>query len=289
MTRGQCLCGAHRFRLEGELVLMHHCHCGYCRKSHGSAYGTVIGIDKDEIHWDARGDLISYRATEGYERLFCGHCGSPLPAASEDMPLFVPTGLLEGDFGHRAEFHMFVASKAPWYEIEDELPAFDAYPPGIDAPVSDTAENLDSATGVRGSCLCGDVRYVIDGQALVARHCHCERCRRARGAAHASNLVVDAGDFRWTAGVDSVREYKIPEARYFTQSFCGRCGSCVPRVDPERAIVVVPMGGLDDPPPSNPQEHIWVDAKAVWHDIHDDLPQHAEGPPGGSTRSTPGK
>ena len=59
MTRGQCLCGAHRFRLEGDLVFMHHCHCGFCRKSHGTAYGTVIGIDKDLMHWDAQGDVIA--------------------------------------------------------------------------------------------------------------------------------------------------------------------------------------------------------------------------------------
>jgi hypothetical protein len=286
MPLGRCLCGAHRFRIEGDLVLMHHCHCGFCRKSHGTAYATVIGADEDKIQWETRGDVISYRASKGYERTFCGNCGSPLPAAGDDMPLFLPTGLLDGDFGHRATAHIFLASKAPWFEIEDDLPAFDEYPPGHDAPSSDTRQSIDPPGGVRGSCLCGDVRYVIDGPALVARHCHCQRCRRARGAAHASNLVVNLGDFRWTAGEGAITEYRLPEARYFAQSFCERCGSKVPRVDVEREIVIVPMGGLDDAPASNPQEHIWVDSMAPWHRIDDDLPQHGQGPPGGSTRST---
>lgn len=280
MTRGRCLCGAHKFSLEGDLVMMHDCHCGFCRKSHGSAYATMIGVDPDKIHWDSRGDVISYRATEGYERLFCGHCGSPLPAAGEGMPLFVPTGLLEGDFGHRSGAHIFVASKASWFEIEGDLPTFDAYPPGIDSPVSATRASIDPPeSGTRGSCLCGEVRYAIGGKAHVARHCHCERCRRARGAAHASNLVADAAHFRWTAGEDSVQTYKVPEARFFSQSFCRRCGSAVPFVDSSRQIAIVPMGGLDDAPPVTPQEHIWVDSKAVWHEIHDALPQYAKGPP----------
>jgi hypothetical protein len=283
MTRGQCLCGAHRFRLEGDLVAMHHCHCGYCRKSHGAAYATVVGVDEDKIVWEAQGDTIVYEARAGYARKFCAHCGSPLPAAGADMPAFVPTGLLEGDFGERAGFHIFVASKAPWFEIEDDLPAFDAFPPGFDASPSEARENPDPPDGVRGSCLCGDVRYVISGPAIVARHCHCVRCRRARGAAHASNLIVDIGDFRWTAGEDQVRSYKIPDARYFTQAFCQNCGSSAPNVDHERAIVIVPMGGLDDPPPALPLEHIWVDSMAPWHRIDDDLPRHPEGPPDGST------
>ena len=279
MTRGRCLCGAHQFRLEGELVFMHHCHCGYCRKSHGTAYGTVIGIDADRLHWDSQGDVISYRATEGYERLFCADCGTPLPAAGEDMPLFVPTGLLEGDFGHRAELHIFVASKAPWFEIQDDLPAFDAFPPGIDAAPSETRTSVDPPGGTRGSCLCGDVRYVVDGPAIRARNCHCSRCQLARGAAHASNYVVKTENFRWTAGEDSVCEYKLPEAKHFTQSFCGRCGSKVARVDPGRSIAVIPMGGFDDAPPHGPQEHIFVDDKAAWHEILDDLPRQPQGPP----------
>jgi len=54
----------------------------------------------------------------------------------------------------------------------------------------------------------------------------------------------------------------------------------MPRVDSERGIAIVPLGCLDDAPQIAPQEHIWVDSKAVWHTIEDTLPQYAQGPPG---------
>ena len=279
MTVGQCLCGDHRFRLEGELVFMHDCHCGHCRKVNGSAYATLIGVDEQGFHWEAEAERIVYAASSQFSRISCNRCGSPLPAVTEGAPIFVPTGLLEGDFGHRAELQIFVGSKAPWVRIREDLPAFDAYPPGMDLAACETRLPLDPPGGVRGSCLCGDIRFVIDDSASVARHCHCVRCQRGRGAAHASNLVVDAQALRFTAGETLIREYKVPEARFYTQSFCGRCGSCMARVDTERPIAIIPLGCLDDAPPTTPREHIWVDSKATWHTIDDALPQYAKGPP----------
>lgn len=280
MTSGRCLCGDHRFRLEGELVFMHDCHCGYCRKAHGTAYSTMIGVETKNFHWEAEAEHIAYRASEGFTRKACGRCGSPLPAGAEGLPVFVPTGLLDGDFGHRSGLHIFVGSKAPWFEILDDLPAFDAYPPGMDAEVCSTRQSPDPPGGVRGSCLCGTIHFVLDGPAIAARHCHCVRCQRARGAAHASNLVVDARTLHFLGGEGDVREYKIPEARFFTQAFCRRCGSCMPVVDSKRGIAIVPLGCLDDAPQLAPQEHIWVESKAVWHTIVDRLPQYAQGPTG---------
>ena len=278
MTDGRCLCGDHRFRIGGEFAFMHHCHCGFCRKSQGSAYSTMIGVEEKNLEWVTQGASISYQSSGSLARAYCAQCGSPLPVAVSGMPVFVQTGLLDGDFGHRAELHIFAASKAPWFEIQDGLPAFDEYPPGLDAPVCETRTARDPPGGVRGSCLCGETRFVIDGEAIVARHCHCNRCQRARGAAHASNLVVAAENFRFTAGGDAVRVYRLPEARYFAQSFCGRCGSTMPFVDDGRRIVIVPLGGLDDAPPIAPREHIWVESKAVWHSIVDSLPQFLRGP-----------
>ena len=279
MTIGRCLCGDHRYRIDCDLVFMHHCHCGHCRKSQGSAYSTMIGVDERHLHWDAKGERISFESSDSFSRIACARCGSPLPAGAAGMPVFVPTGALEGDFGHRAELHIFAASKSPWMEIQDGLPCFDAFPPGLDAPVCESRPALDPPGGVRGSCLCGDTRFVLDGPALVARHCHCNRCQLARGAAHASNLVVRAEHFRFTSGQSQVRTFRVPEAKYFTQAFCARCGSCMPFVDDGREIVIVPLGALDDAPPITPSEHIWVASTAVWHSISDDLPRHRQGPP----------
>ena len=90
---------------------------------------------------------------------------------------------------------------------------------------------------------------------------------------------MEEDGFRYTAGEDLVRSYKVPEAKFFTQSFCSECGSAAPFRDPSRGIVVIPMGSLDDPPSTKPSEHIFVGSKASWYDVPGDLPQHDEGVP----------
>lgn len=276
MTHGSCLCGAHRLEVEGPFELEHHCHCGRCRKHHGSAFVSLLGVARERLRHQ-RGETITYASSPGFTRESCARCGTALPQQIEGLPVFVPAGCLD-DLEAQFRFHIFAASKAPWYEIADGLPAFDAYPPGVDVKAQPSRENPDAKTGARGSCLCGAVRYVAEGAAIAARHCHCTRCRKARAAAHASNLVMPGSGVRFTAGEELVRRYKIPEARFFTQCFCGRCGGKVPNVDAERQIAIVPLGGLDDPPPLWPQEHIWTADVPAWSGIHDALPQR-EGKP----------
>lgn len=276
---GSCLCGDHAFAVEGALQLMHHCHCGFCRKSHGSAFSTMAGVEAGRFRWLRRGGTGAFQSSPELARQFCTRCGSPLPVETADSLVFLQAALLEGDPGVRPQAHIFVASRASWFAIEDGLPTFDAYPPGFEAAVFDTRAPLDpEGLGVRGSCLCGRVRYVIDGEVITARHCHCSRCRRARGAAHASNLVVAAPAVRFTAGAEALSRYAVPEARFFAHTFCGGCGASMPHVDEGRDIAIVPMGGLDDPPPVTPREHIWVGSRAPWYEVPGPLPQRPEGP-----------
>ena len=281
MIESRCLCGDHVWRVRPPLALLHHCHCSYCRKHQGSAYTTMGGVEADAFEWAARGESIAYASSPDLVRRSCARCGSPVPGdpAAEGLS-FVTAGQMEGEPGAPIDAHIFAASKAAWYELEDGLPAFDGYPPGYDAAELDACTSSDpEGEGMRGSCMCGGLRFVLAGAPLAARHCHCLRCRRARGALHASNLVVRQRDLRFTAGADLVRRYRLPEAKFFAQAFCERCGSAAPNVDGERGIAVVPMGALDDAPAMLPQEHIWVASKATWYEIPGALPQYAEGPP----------
>src|SRR5882724_11577219 len=81
--------------------------------------------------------IARYESSPGFHRWFCSRCGSPLPGdpIGDTTSTFVPFGTLDGDPGVRPAFHIFTTAKAPWCEIRDALPAFDAFPPGIDAPV----------------------------------------------------------------------------------------------------------------------------------------------------------
>jgi hypothetical protein len=215
-------------------------------------------------------------------RPFCGRCGSVVPdGAVHGGRVGMPAGCLDGDPGTRPLAHIFVASKAAWYEISDRLPRFDAYPPGFEVPpaVPDPPRAPSPPGVMRGGCLCGSVAYEIDGPPLRARFCHCGRCRKARAAAHAANLFAPFASVRFTRGEDRLASYKIPEARFFTQVFCSTCGGKLPRLDRERGIAVVPMGSLDDEPGIAVECHIFVGSKAPWFEIGDAIPQHVAAPP----------
>lgn len=282
MPEARCLCGDHVWSVDAPLQLLHHCHCAICRKHQGAAYTTMGGVPPEHFRWISRGECIVYESSPGFQRLSCARCGSPLPGdAGADMGLvMVFAAPLEGDPGSRPQAHIFAGSKAPWLEIEDDLPRFDAYPPGFDAPVCETPVSPDPAgDGVRGSCLCGAVAWLVEGKPEIARHCHCLRCRRARGALHSSNMKLPMDGVRFSRGEERVRTYEVPEARYYTQCFCAECGGPVPRLDPERRIAIVPLGSLDDDPGIRVDAHIFAGSRAPWHEIPGTLPQHDEGPP----------
>jgi hypothetical protein len=276
--RGSCLCDAVSWRCEEPFQLMSHCHCSRCRKVHGSAYATYLTVATDRFALErGREAVVRFPSSPAFARPFCGRCGSVVPdGEATEGHVAIPAGSLDGDPGVRPLAHIFAASKAPWYEIPGALPRFDAFPPGFDSPTLPDRAPLDPPGAPRGSCLCGAVAFVLTEAPRLARYCHCSRCRKARSAAFAANLLLGDTGLRFTRGEDELVSYKIPEALRFTQCFCRRCGGKLPRVDRERKLAIVPLGALDDDPGIRPSSHIFVASKAAWDEIADELPQHVE-------------
>jgi hypothetical protein len=131
----------------------------------------------------------------------------------------------------------------------------------------------------QGSCLCGGVAFEATGAPLRVQNCHCTRCRKARGTAHATNVLMPLAGVRYLRGQELLVSYKVPDAKWFTHTFCGVCGSSMPRLDEVRGLAVVPMGSFDDDPGFRPERHVFVDFKASWHDITDELPAFPGAPP----------
>jgi len=128
---------------------------------------------------------------------------------------------------------------------------------------------------IRGSCLCGVVRFEFEAAEGPFELCHCNRCRKVSGSAFFAGLGVRREDFRFTSGRETIVSYEAPILRSppaFRSSFCGRCGSPVPDPDPARAFEV-PAGCLDDDPGVQPDKHILVEHLPAWSPISDDLPQ----------------
>jgi len=132
---GSCLCGAVTYRYEGPLGAIVHCHCSRCRRWHGAAFRTRAVARRDGFRWTAGAELVEhYAMTARTTRTFCRRCGSSLATLYREEPdlMALPLGGVSGDVGARPAFHIFVGSKAPWYEITDGLPQFDQLPPDRD-------------------------------------------------------------------------------------------------------------------------------------------------------------
>lgn len=223
--------------------------------------------------------VVRYESSPGFVRAFCSRCGSAVPGDPWGEWMFLPAGSATTDPGIRPEAHIFAASKLPWYVITDGLPQHDAFPPDVAGAVLDDLPRASTGGAPGGSCLCGGVRFALEGAPITARNCHCSRCRLARSAAHAANLAAPHDAIRITQGEELIASYKIPEARFFMQTFCRACGGKVPRFDAGRGLVVAPLGAFDDDPGLQPAMHIFAASKAPWFEITDALPQHADGVP----------
>jgi hypothetical protein len=151
-------------------------------------------------------------------------------------------------------------------------------------------EKEPGMTAVRGSCLCGGIKFEITGPLLGPMNCHCSQCRKQHGAAFRSRVRVQADHVRWLQGEHLIKYYESP--RGYLRGFCGDCGSPILnrigsnwKAPAEFPDPPVPQYGIAlailDNPQVRPACHVFVDSKAPWFDITDDLPQYANYPPPG--------
>ena len=129
---------------------------------------------------------------------------------------------------------------------------------------------------MKGTCLCGAVRYKVTGTPTGFDLDHCSRCRKSSGSAFKAELIFEAAEFAWVSGQALVKTYEAPvrERRPgYRRTFCSVCGGPVPTLD--GGEVNIPAGTLDDDPGLRPQRHIFVAFKAAWFDITDELPRFA--------------
>ena len=131
------------------------------------------------------------------------------------------------------------------------------------------------ANVITGSCLCGGVRFEVDLPFIRAGHCHCSRCRKHSGTSVCTQGRVWRNQFRLLHGAELIRNFKT--AGHASKAFCSVCGSSLFGGDwPDGAQVSIRLGAIDGDPGIRPQFHTFVDSKAPWDEITDDLPQYPE-------------
>jgi hypothetical protein len=132
MTRvelqGRCECGRVRYRVADEFLYAANCHCSRCRAATGSAFKPFAGIEREKLEVTDAADGLLVVGEEDANDSRCAACGSLLFSVVRDGAyVHVALGSLVDPPTIRPSAHIFVGSKAPWYEITDDLPQFEEH------------------------------------------------------------------------------------------------------------------------------------------------------------------
>ena len=132
---------------------------------------------------------------------------------------------------------------------------------------------------LKGSCLCGAVRYEVDRLDTAIGHCHCNTCRKAHAAAYASTARVMRDQFRLVAGAGLLAAFESSPGRM--RRFCSVCGTHIVAERADQPHVVLRVATLDDDPTVRPVVHIWTSHEVPWLAAGEtDVPRFPEWPPG---------
>ncbi len=129
----------------------------------------------------------------------------------------------------------------------------------------------------QGSCLCGEVKFELSGDFQSFFLCHCTRCQKDTGSAHAANLFAEANTLTWLQGESDVKTYQHLNSMH-AKSFCQKCGSALPTIAESINSVVVPAGSLDSPISIEPTAKIFVSRCANWSKNLGNVPSYKELP-----------
>jgi hypothetical protein len=125
---GGCWCGAVRYRVADEFKYAINCHCSRCRAATGSAFKPFAGIERDKLEVLTSDDALLVIGGEDLNDTRCGTCGSLLfSVVREGAYVHVAMGSLSDAPSIQPTAHIFVGSKAPWFQIDDDLPQFDEH------------------------------------------------------------------------------------------------------------------------------------------------------------------
>ena len=126
-----------------------------------------------------------------------------------------------------------------------------------------------------GQCLCGQVKYEIDGDPVAAGICHCKNCQRQTGTAFSTLWGVPKASLRFTAGKPSVyHDSDTDSGATIERWFCGNCGSPIYSAIPSQPdMAYLKTGTLDDTSSFAPQFHVWYGSRQAWVEVSEDVPR----------------
>ncbi len=125
---GSCECGAVRYQVADEFLYAANCHCSRCRAATGSAFKSFAGIEREKLDITSGRDALLVVGDATLNDTRCSTCGSLLfSVVRAGAYVHVALGSLVDPPGIRPTHHIFVGSKAAWFEITDDLPQFEEH------------------------------------------------------------------------------------------------------------------------------------------------------------------
>ena len=126
---GGCACGKVRYRLNGEPMVTHGCHCSYCQRETGGALAVNMLYERDRVAWDGEPvEVLTPSASgQGQRILRCPDCHVALSShypGGGDALHFIRAGTLDDPTGVAPDIHIYTSTKQNWLELPDGVPAF---------------------------------------------------------------------------------------------------------------------------------------------------------------------
>ncbi|KAF1957201.1 hypothetical protein CC80DRAFT_492004 [Byssothecium circinans] len=119
-----------------------------------------------------------------------------------------------------------------------------------------------------GGCLCGEVRYQVEGEPVKKALCHCADCRKQSGSTYSTNAIYKESDLKVTKGTPKEHATKADSGNIIASHFCANCGSTLWRDGASfPGLKVVKIGTLDDPKAlgdAKPQAELYAGGRVPW-------------------------
>lgn len=134
---GGCVCGKVRYSLRGAPLRVTICHCSWCQRRTGSAFGVEMVFDKRDVLFHSVAPAIyrhiSDESGRWLDQHFCNTCGSGIGLTLEAVPFIrsISAGSLDdqnwSELASVERRHVFVRSARQWSAIPCDVERFEEH------------------------------------------------------------------------------------------------------------------------------------------------------------------
>ena len=133
MREGGCGCGQVRYRVRGEPIVVHNCHCRLCQQQTGSTSVVNAFVEAERIELlqgELREHVVAGGSGNPHTICRCAQCGTALwshYARLGRLGAGLRAGTLDDPASVTPDVVIFTESKLPWVTLPEGIPAFAQY------------------------------------------------------------------------------------------------------------------------------------------------------------------